>query len=156
LIELLEVNRAVPISFLYRRSLHDLAGWYDESLDTVEDWDFYLRVMAVGSVGFIPGAPLALWTQRPRAHGADANSMFALEAQHARDDLIVRDRALAEWIDNNGPGLPLHIALVERRISDLVRAESAALRADFVRALDARHPIWSRIRRLRHRRRTDG
>ncbi|CDJ98896.1 Glycosyl transferase family 2 [Microbacterium sp. C448] len=152
LIELLEVNRAVPISFLYRRSLHDLAGWYDESLGAVEDWDFYLRVVAVGTVGFIPGEPLALWTQRPRARGADANSMFALETQHARDDLIVRDRALAAWIEANGPGLPLHIAFVERRISDAMRDEFAALRREIVRELDARHPIWSRIRRLRHRR----
>jgi glycosyltransferase involved in cell wall biosynthesis len=147
LIELLEINRAVPISFLYRRSLHESAGWYDESLDAVEDWDFYLRVVAVGSVGFIPGEPLALWTQRPRARGADANSMFALGAQHAHDDLLVRDRALAEWISENGAGLPLYMALIERRVSETVRKEVASLRQEIA----ASHPIWSRIRKLWHR-----
>lgn len=155
LIELLEINRAVPISFLYRRSLHDRAGVYDESLDAVEDWDFYLRVVAVGSVGFIPGEPLALWTQRPRAHGAAANSMFALGEQHTRDDLLVRDRALSTWINDNGPGLPLYMAFIERRIVESTRVEIDRLRADLGRELDARHPIWSRVRQLRRRRTSD-
>lgn len=146
LIELLEINRAVPISFLYRRTLHESAGWYDESLDAVEDWDFYLRVVAVGSVGFIPGEPLALWTQRPRARGADANSMFALGDQHAHDDLLVRDRALAEWIGENGPGLPLYMAFIERRVTENLRDELASLK----REVTALHPIWSRVRSLWH------
>ena len=144
LIELLEINRAVPISFLYRRTLHESAGWYDESLEAVEDWDFYLRVVVVGSVGFIPGEPLALWTQRPRARGADANSMFALGDRHTHDDLLVRDRALAEWISRNGAGLPLYMALIERRLGETVRREFDTLRRENA----ALHPVWSRIRDL--------
>lgn len=152
-IELLEINRAVPISFLYRRSLHDLAGLYDESLEAVEDWDFYLRAISVAPIGFISGEPLAFWAQRPRAAGAAANSMFALGEQHIRDDLRVRDRALAAWIDTNGPGLPLYIALMERRIKEHTQAQLMELRRDLTRELDARHPIWSRIRRLWRQRR---
>ena len=149
---LLEVNRAVPISFLYRRALHDELGPYDETLDTVEDWEFYLRVTAKYPLVFLGGTPLAFWTQRPAATGADGNSMFELASQHERDDLVVRDRALREWVIENGPGLPLYIASVEKRI-----------RADFAAALEhqtervvsevyARHPIWRRLAWLRRRR----
>ncbi|WP_100814110.1 glycosyltransferase family 2 protein [Microbacterium lacus] len=152
LIELLEVNRAVPISFLYRRSLHDLAGWYDESLQAVEDWDFYLRVAAKFSVGFLAGEPLAFWTQRPSARGADGNSMFALAELHEQDDLVVRERALREWVDANGPGLPLYIALVEKRLRrEFAHELSSQLerqRHDIVQEIYDRHPLWRRLRKL--------
>ncbi|WP_460774800.1 glycosyltransferase family 2 protein [Microbacterium sp. GXF7504] len=139
LVEMLEVNRAVPISFLYRRSVHDEVGGYDESLDAVEDWEFSLRLLAARTIGYIPET-LAVWTQRPSATGIDANSMFALTHEHRRDDGIVRDRALREWIAREGAGLPLMIA-----------GEFAQLREFLVeqlnRELDRRHPVSALIRR---------
>jgi glycosyltransferase involved in cell wall biosynthesis len=148
---LLEVNRAVPISFLYRKALHDELGPYDETLDTVEDWDFYLRVTARYPIVFLSGTPLAFWTQRPSETGPAGNSMFELASQHERDDWLIRDRALRQWVVENGPGLPLYIASVEKRI-----------RADFAVALErhaevvvgellSRHPIWRRLARLKRR-----
>lgn len=145
----LSMNRAVPISFLYRRSLHDEVGYYHEGIDTVEDWEFYLRVSARHRISFLGGTPLAYWTQRPSARGAAGNSMFELVDAHERDDLAVRDAELRGWVEKNGMGLPLYIALVERQ-----------LREDFAKMLDehkrgvvdeiyARHPVWRRLRRLR-------
>lgn len=139
LTELFEINRAVPISFLYRREVHDHVGWYDESLDAVEDWEFYLRVIPRYSVGFIAGKPLAYWVQRPTASGTEANSMFELGADHVRDDMVVRDRELARWVEANGPGLPLYLAQLQKQ-----------LREDFrrllVEELDARRPESTRER----------
>jgi len=149
---LLEVNRAVPISFLYRRALHDELGPYDESLDAVEDWDFYLRVTAKHPIAFLSGTPLAFWTQRPAATGADGNSMFELAAEHARDDLAVRDRALREWVAVNGAGLPLYIASVEKRIRADMAEHLAGLPDRIVEMAHARHPLWRRLARLRRRR----
>jgi len=40
---LFRTNRAVPIGILYRRSLHELVGFYDESLPVVGDWEFNMR-----------------------------------------------------------------------------------------------------------------
>lgn len=149
--EMLERNRAVPISLLYRRSLHELVGWYDESLDTVEDWELLLRVLPSHDMGFLAGEPLALWTQRPDASGIDANSMFALRDQHRRDDAVVRDRELAAWVRANGIGLPLYISGVEQRIIAHIDATAQKLRDDIRAEIAAHQPIASRLRRLRRR-----
>lgn len=146
--EMLEVNRAVPISVLYRRAVHESVGWYDEDLDAVEDWEFYLRVLATGRLGFIPDV-LAYWTQRPTAAGSSANSMFGLSAEHARDDRVVRDRALAEWIAREGAGVPLQLAGMEERLRAHIDARFDALAADVGRQIDAHQPVWSRLRRVR-------
>lgn len=143
LTEMLEVNRAVPISFLYRANAHDEIGPYDESLDAVEDWELSLRMLARHTIGFIPEV-LAVWTQRPSAGGLEANSMFALRHEHRRDDQIVRDRALRAWIEREGDGLPL-----------LIAGEFARLREDLSitlnRELDRRHPVAAVVRRAVHR-----
>jgi glycosyltransferase involved in cell wall biosynthesis len=152
-IDLLEVNRAVPISLLYRRSLHDRVGPYDETLDAVEDWEFYLRVLAVGTLGFIGGEPLAFWTQRPGVAGSDGNSMYALEHLHDRDDLAVRDRELKAWVAANGAGLPLYLAEMERRIRDEfatgLREQLDRQRDEIIHELRDRHPLWRRLRSVR-------
>lgn len=150
---LLEVNRAVPISFLYRRAVHDEVGFYDESLETVEDWEFYLRLAAQHSIGFLPGQVLAYWTQRPSAGGVEGNSIFELAGAHERDDLAVRNRELQQWVLANGAGLPLYIALVEKRIrEDLTRELASQLerqKHEIVDEVYARHPVWRRLGRLR-------
>lgn len=142
LTEMLEVNRGVPISFLYRASAHDEVGPYDESLDAVEDWELSLRLLARHTIGFIPEA-LAIWTQRPSAEGLEANSMFALQHEHRRDDQVVRDRALRAWVEREGDGLPL-----------LIAGEFARLREDLSamlnRELDRRHPVAAVVRRAVH------
>lgn len=159
LTEMMSVNRAVPISVLYRSAVHDEVGWYDESLDAVEDWDFYLRVLAHGGFGFLAGEPLAFWTQRPDATGVAANSMFALAEAHVHDDAVVRDRALAEWTRREGEGLPLYIAALQEqvlarfdeRIDELAGRLRDEIREDVRREIDAHQPVWSRLRRLRRR-----
>lgn len=151
LTDMLDRNRVVPISLLYRRRVHDEVGGYDERLGTVEDWEFLLRVLARHSVGFIPGAPLAIWTQRPSATGVASNSMFALEDRHAEDDALVRDRELAAWTSANGMGLPLYLAGMERRLADRVDASADRLREQIRADIDSHQPIASRLRRLRRR-----
>ncbi|WP_295827942.1 glycosyltransferase family 2 protein [uncultured Microbacterium sp.] len=159
LTEMLSVNRAVPISVLYRRSIHDEIGWYDESLDAVEDWDLYLRILRHGGIGFLPGETLAFWTQRPDAAGLDANSMFALTEAHAADDARVRDRALAEWIGREGDGLPLYLASLHRELTSHIDGAIGhalerfreEIRTDLRREIDTHQPLWSRLRRWRRR-----
>ncbi|KSU54045.1 glycosyltransferase [Microbacterium enclense] len=157
LTEMLSVNRAVPISVLYRRSLHDDVGWYDETLDAVEDWDLYLRILRRGDIAFLPGEALAFWTQRPDATGLDANSMFALTEEHRVDDARVRDRALSEWVRREGAGMPLYmaslhaetIAHIDETVERAVRRLRAEIASDNRVEIDAHQPLWSRVRRIR-------
>ena len=108
--EMLQVNRAVPISFLYRRSLHEELGYYDERMVVCGDWEFNLRVLSRHPVGFLDGEPLAFWSQRPAAGGADANSIFDKAEDHRRFDRLVRDEYLRRDAANGGLGTLLEVS----------------------------------------------
>ena len=108
--DLLQVNRAVPISYLYRHALHDEVGYYREDLHAVEDWEFNLRTTLRHHIGFIDGEPLAFWMQRAGVGGEQGNSMFALSEEHDRYERLVRDEALRAYVLENGPGLPLYLS----------------------------------------------
>ena len=118
---LYRTNRAVPIGILYRRRLHELVGFYDESLPVVGDWEFNLRVAAVTEV-LLVDEPLAYWSLRPEADGAEANSVQR-QAEHARFDASVRARAIRDDLQSGGrPGPYLYqahlMADLERRVID--------------------------------------
>ena len=118
---LYRTNRAVPIGILYRRCLHELVGFYDESLPVVGDWEFNLRAAAVTEV-LLVDEPLAYWSLRPEADGAEANSVQR-QAEHARFDASVRARAIRDDLQSGGrPGPYLYqahlMADLERRVID--------------------------------------
>ena len=118
---LFRTNRAVPIGILYRRSLHELVGFYDESLPVVGDWEFNMRAASVADI-LLVDEPLAYWSLRPDAEGAEANSVKR-QADHARFDSMVRARAIREDLQAGArPGAYLyqaHLAAdLERRVID--------------------------------------
>ena len=118
---LYRTNRTVPIGILYRRRLHELVGFYDESLPVVGDWEFNLRAAAVTEV-LLVDEPLAYWSLRPDADGAEANSVQR-QAEHARFDASVRARAIRDDLQSGGrPGPYLYqahlMADLERRVID--------------------------------------
>lgn len=129
--DLLQVNRAVPISYLYRRALHDSVGFYREDLHAVEDWEFNLRAAARHHIGFIGGSPLAFWMQRHGVEGELGNSMFALAAEHDHYDRLVRDEALRAYVAENGPGLALYL--------------TRFIQEELSRQLDERRTIGQRV-----------
>ncbi|MDO5619198.1 polysaccharide pyruvyl transferase family protein [Kocuria sp.] len=133
LTDLVAINRGVPISFLYRRSMHAVIGDYDETLPAVGDWEFHLRFAQAATIGFLNTTTLAFWQQRPEQTGELGNSMFSGAAQHKKHDLVVRERHFQEWTRENGIGLPLYMAreflAVQERMEHLERqnAELAVL-----------------------------
>lgn len=145
--DLLRINRLVPISFLYRRRLHDDLGGYREDVHAAEDWEFYLRVAASHRIGYLAGPPLAFWMQRESVTGDLGNSMFALEHEHEKYSRAIRDEMLRRFAVQYGPGLPLYITeLLHTQIRDLVRVEVRdVVREELTRALDARPTDLQRI-----------
>ena len=143
---LYRTNRTVPIGILYRRRLHELVGFYDESLPVVGDWEFNLRVAAVTEV-LLVDEPLAYWSLRPEADGAEANSVQR-QAEHARFDASVRARAIRDDLQSGGrPGPYLYqahlMADLERRVidgHDLTRE-----------SLDLLHSLGERLERIEAR-----
>lgn len=126
--DMVKINRAVPISFLYRRSAHETIGPYDTHLPAVGDWAFHLRFLTAFTVGFIDGAPLAFWHQRPGQRGEAGNSVFKTAAEHRKFDLLLREAYFKDWVTSNGLGLPLYLTkMTEREVESLaVRLEDMA------------------------------
>ncbi|GLJ62129.1 MULTISPECIES: glycosyltransferase family 2 protein [Microbacterium] len=128
-------NRYVPIGFVYRRSLHEELGLYDDRLPVVGDWDFNLRVLARGPLEYLADEPYAYWHQRTGADGAAGNSVIESRGDHEKHDALIRDEALRAYVDEHGLGLVLYLTKfidrrfveVENGIRDEVRREVGRL-----------------------------
>lgn len=141
--DLLQVNRFVPIAYVYRRVIHDEVGFYREDIHAAEDWEFNLRVSRRYSIGFIDGPARAFWMQRRDAVGPLGNSMFVLAAEHDYYDRLIRDEALRAYATAHGDGLALYLARF--------------VRDEIERQLDVRQSTASRvISRVRARLRRTG
>lgn len=127
-------NRYVPIGFVYRRSLHEELGLYDDSLPVVGDWAFNLKVLARGPLEFLGDQPLAYWHQRVGHSGAHSNSVIDARDDHAKFDALIRDEALRGHVADNGLGLVLYLtAFIDRRFVDVengIRREVAESQLD--------------------------
>lgn len=87
------INRFVPISFLYERTLHDEVGYYDESLKVCGDWEFYLRLLRISDIEKIPEY-LANYHIRDSSDDEFAINSVKKEFDHQRHDMLVRNRLL--------------------------------------------------------------
>lgn len=124
-------NRYVPIGFLYRRSLHEALGLYDERLPVIGDWAFNLKVLARGPLEYLDEHPFAFWHQRVDATGAEGNSVIAAGRQHQTYDALVRDTALREYVEQHGPGLVLYLTkFIDQRLVDVERGIRSELRRE--------------------------
>ncbi len=108
-------NHVVPISLLYRREAHDRVGPIDASLLAVSDWDFNMRLLQAGNVGFIDEV-LAFWHHRADASGPDSNSVIGERAAHVRFDRRVRDAAVRAQAD---PSLLYQAKFIDERSHEL-------------------------------------
>lgn len=98
LVSLIAHNYVPPASLVFRRSAHERLGGYDESLPELEDWEFLLRLVAHGPVGFLPDRPLAAWH-------VDPDSEAHPEA-HENVELALRDRYLRRELGPTAEGTP--------------------------------------------------
>ena len=103
LFQALQRNVNPPISFVYRREVHNEIGLYDPTLPVLEDWDFYLRFLMKHEIDFIDGEPLAFWHHREKSVGAMSNSVVSGRNAHDHYNLVIRDRYLRRGPGGEGP-----------------------------------------------------
>lgn len=108
--DMLRSNRVVPISFLYRRAVHERIGTYNEALDAVGDWEFNLRFLSAFPIELLDGETLAFWCHRPSERGDMGNSVIAGADDHQKFDRYVRDVYLREEAGKTGYGTLLYLA----------------------------------------------
>lgn len=106
LYDLCLANFAVPISFIYRRSVYDEIGYYDESLPVCGDWDFALRFMRRYDIDLLHTShALAYYHHRPNAGGSLGNSVFAGADKHEKYNTVLANKYLREDVAAGGLGL---------------------------------------------------
>ena len=148
LFDLLRHNRGVPISFLYRRSVHEHIGYYNESLPVVGDWEFHLRFASRFTVHFMEGEARAYWNQRREATGDMGNSVIARGEDHRKYDLQVREQYLKDYVESYGVGALLYLTKLQDRQSHEfhVRADQAERKLEEI--IDVMHRQNARLERL--------
>lgn len=112
LMEMLMVNSFPPISFLYKRSVYDTLGGYDESLPVLGDWDFNIRFLRCADIGVIQ-EQLANYHFRENISDAGdvcGNTVVAGLEKHARYDAILRNHYFRT--DPAGLGTLINLAVM--------------------------------------------
>ena len=125
-------GHVVPaISLVVRRDVQREVGELDTSLPVLEDWDFLLRLLTHGPVGYLAGEPLAAWHVRPDATGTDANALTSSPGLLAQVADQLRDRYLRGDLASGaggvrGLGLPLALGRQLDEQHDRIAAVLAA------------------------------
>ncbi|WP_298743348.1 glycosyltransferase family A protein [uncultured Microbacterium sp.] len=150
LTELLQFNRFVPISFLYRRELHEHLGLYDASLPAAGDWAFNLATVALRPIAYVSDRPLAYWHQRPTVRGVEGNSVHANDADHRFADRSFRDKQLRAYVQASGLGLPLYLTEGARVEESAASARAEAIHARLDEVMQSLRSMHERMDRLEH------
>ncbi len=148
LFDILRVNRFVPISVLYRRTLHDDVGYFDEGLSAVGDWEFLLRVLSTHTMSFIGAEPLAFWHKRHGSTGALGNSVITKDDEHQRLDLLVRERHLKEHVKENGLGALLYLSKHESQLADHLHQRKNYAEELLLQSLEQNRQLSERLEKL--------
>lgn len=109
--ELLAENIFAPISFLYRRSIYDVVGGYNESLPVLGDWFFNLEFILKADIKVIPEV-LSYYHHRDRGDssrlGVYANSVIGGQSKHEEFAAIARN----EFLRRHGSANPIATAAI--------------------------------------------
>ncbi|MDQ6623249.1 MAG: glycosyltransferase [Verrucomicrobiota bacterium] len=117
-------NLFPPISFLYRRQVHESVGFFDQTRDVLGDWDFNVRLLQKFEIAVLP-QKLAFYHWRPKTEAqAYANTVTAgLERHRATLSRIQNDALRAETVSGLGDGAATNISrsltVLDERLSRL-------------------------------------
>lgn len=104
LAEMAILNNLVPISLLYRRRVHEIVGYYNESLPVLGDWEFYLRFLSKFDI-YLLHEELANYHHRLVKDGNYSNTVIGGVNQHLLYDTLIRNELLRRDIEAGKLGL---------------------------------------------------
>lgn len=142
--DLLAQDASPPIhSVVLRRSVLAEIGGFDEAVESLADWDLYIRVAARFDIGVIPMA-LANYHYRPEERGADGNAVRMRADRNRMLETALLNQSLRRDLTAGvaGYGVMLHLA---RELRDL-RAAIDAMNGKVDRLAEKLRP-WRRWRR---------
>lgn len=106
LYDMIKNNLYSPISFVYRSSVYKEIGYYDESLEVLEDWEFNIRFLMKYDI-FVIEKSLANYHIRKDQNidSALKNTITSKKKLHLKYDTIIRNRYLREDLCNDKFGI---------------------------------------------------
>jgi hypothetical protein len=98
------VNKITPISFIYRKSAHEIVGYYNEELPVLGDWEFYLRFLCKFDI-YKMNEALAFHHLRNKSTNQYGNTIIAGLDEHCRTDALIRNSLLRRDINSGRLGM---------------------------------------------------
>lgn len=105
LAEMAAGNFFAPIAFVFKRSVYEEIGGYDEYLPVLGDWDFNLRFLCRTNIGVVP-EPLANYHHRDinvDANSQYSNSVIGGVSKHQEYDPVVRNKYIRQGQEGYEP-----------------------------------------------------
>jgi glycosyltransferase involved in cell wall biosynthesis len=109
-------NKIVPISFLYKREVHEEVGYYNEELPVLGDWEFYLRFLRCFDI-YVFQEELANYHHRLVTEGIYSNTIIGQSDKHKLFDSLIRNNLLRKDFSSDKIGIG-HIVNYAKIISD--------------------------------------
>jgi glycosyltransferase involved in cell wall biosynthesis len=123
--ELLEKMFITNTTFMFRRSVYEALGGYDESLGMVEDWDYFLRMARAGfKIGFLD-KDLVRFRLR-----WDNNTRFENQLVIQESALKIFERLQGEMSEEERRKYPIDAAVARRKIRVIVLYLAEGRRGD--------------------------
>lgn len=116
-----------PIAFLFRRSVWEEIGGYNEALPVLGDWYFNMEFLLRADIGVIP-EPLAYYHHRDRGdsrNGLYANSVIGGVSKHEEFNAIARN----EFLRRNVGRFPAAIAALHGYVLNDIRHKHEQVRS---------------------------
>lgn len=106
LYDMIKNNLFSPISFVYRSCVYKEIGYFDESLEVLEDWEFNIRFLMKYDI-YVIEEILANYHIRKNNNISDAfkNTITSKRKMHLKYDTIIRNRYLREDLNKNQFGI---------------------------------------------------
>jgi len=103
----LDRTQFVPISFLFRREVLEHIGYFSNTVNHSEDWEFYIRFLSQYKIGVVQEILAFYHIRKKVLTGSLANTVTVGENLHDLSKKNIRDQWLREDIKNSNVSLGL-------------------------------------------------